>query len=160
VSLIITTEDKMELLPIFKTSLILFMIVMSVLVSISYIMYKIRHLKQDEDKAKQLRIPERTPVQQMMVPAPVQREQSRNISHRAVQSRQRAQVQPKPRERFLIVNQQQADIRIYQTEAVIDAPFYHPRSAENNKQFLSRKPFDLFENYSTGGEKLHRLHVA
>lgn len=148
----------MELLPIFKTSLILFMIVMGVVVSISYIMYKIRHLKQDENKAKQMRIPERTPVQHMMVPAPVQREQSSNISHRAVQQKQRVHV--KPRERFLIVNQQQADIRIYQTEAVIDAPFYHPRNEENNRQFLSRKPFDLFENYSSGGEKLHRLHVA
>jgi len=150
----------MELLPIFRTSLILFMIVMGAVVTISYIMYKIKNLDKENEKSKQLRVPERTPVQHVMVPAPVQREQSDNISHRAVQHRQRAQVQPKPRERFLVVNQQQADIRIYQTEAVIDAPFYHPRESENNKQFLSRKPFNLFDNYSTGGEKLHRLHVA
>ncbi len=148
----------MELLPIFRTSLILFMIVMSGIVSISYIMYKIKSLDKEQNRSKKSGEPERTPVQQMMVPVPVQREQSSNISRRAVQQKQRIQV--KPRERFLIVNQQQADIRIYQTEAVIDAPFYHPRKEENNRQFLSRKPFDLFENYSTGGEKLHRLHVA
>ncbi len=148
----------MELLPIFRTSLILFMIVMTGIVSISYIMYKIKNLNKEENKSKKSGTPERTPVQQMMVPAPVLREQSSNISRRAVQQKQRVQV--KPRERFLIVNQQQADIRIYQTEAVINAPFYHPRNEENNRQFLSRKSFDLFENYSTGGEKLHRLHVA
>jgi hypothetical protein len=160
VSLIITTEDKMELLPIFKTSLILFMIVMAAFVSISYIMYKIKNMDKEDEKSKKMPMPARTPVQQMMVPAPVQKEQYYNISHRAVQQRERVQVQPKPRERFLVVNQQQADIRIYQTEAALSAPFYHPRIEENSKQHLSRKPFDLFENYSNGGEKLHRLHVA
>ena len=145
----------MELLPIFRTSLILFMIVMGAVITISYIMYKIKNLDKENAKSKQLRVPERTPV---MVPAPVQREQHNNVHRRAVQQKQRVQV--KPRERFLVVNQQQADIRIYRTESVISAPFYHPRESENNRQFLSRKPFDLFDNYSTGGEKLHRLHVA
>jgi len=152
----------MELLPIFKTSLILFMLVMTAVLTVSYVMYKIKNLnKQEALKAKLNSNPEsRSVAHQIIVPV-AQQEQYRNVQYRVDQQKLRVQEQAKPKDRFQIVNEQQVALRIYQTEAVaIDAPYYHPRNAENKRQFLSRKPFNLFDSYSSGGEKLHKLSLS
>lgn len=150
----------MELIPIFKISIILFSIAMVVILTISYIMYRVKNAKkQNELGNRAIEIQQRMAVAQpVLIPVQVsQKEQALQVQQRVMQQER---VSMKPRERFQVVNQQQSDLRIFQTEVTLEKPFYHPRQSENKAQFLSRKSFNLFDSYSSGGEKLHKLNLS
>ena len=153
----------MELIPIFKISILLFSALMVVILTVSYIMYRVKNANQLKANAngtrRAIEIQQRMPLAQpVLVPIQVsQNEQAMQVQQRAMQQER---VNLKPRERFQVVNQQQSDLRIFQTEVTLEKPFYHPRQSENKAQFLSRKSFNLFDSYSSGGEKLHKLHLS
>ena len=150
----------MELIPIFKISIILFSIIMGIVITVSYIMYRVKNAKLEKNSgSKSIDLGQKAIIAQpALIPIHVaQKEQAVQVQQRAMQQER---VNLKPRERFQVVNQQQSDLRIFQTEVTTAKPFYHPRHAENKKQFVARKSFNLFDNYSSGGEKLSKMSLS
>ncbi|MCE1187825.1 MAG: hypothetical protein LWX56_01690 [Ignavibacteria bacterium] len=166
----------MELFPLIKLSLIVFSILTGIVMVISYILYKIKNARKQSiaraEKVQQQKFiqqPQNGYYQPAMAQyqyADIQSANQHPVYEQQAQAQQRkrtVKIQPKvvlrPVERFQIVNQQQVDLRV-QAIAQINKPFYHPRTAESKRQIISRKSFNLADNYSNGGEKLHKLNLA
>lgn len=159
----------MELFPIIKLAVTVFAILSTVLIVFSYLIYKMKgsknkkvnsvqatHAHQPEIHVKQVEVG--------MGHAAHAKQQQPMHDEQFIQAQQRKRTMKiqkpiiRPRERFKVVNQQQLDMR--QQILVEEKPFYHPRTAETKRQIVSRKSFSLIENYSNGGEKLHKLNLA
>jgi hypothetical protein len=152
----------MELLPIIETALLVFTVFTVVALSVSYSLYKI---KKNEQKAEAVQIQQEPAPQYLQQAAIVQQtpyqEQMYQLQQRQIQRQEAERVQNlRPRERFQVVNNQQSDLRVAAAITPANQPFYHPRSVENRHQRASRKSFNLFDNYSNGGEKLEKLNLS
>ena len=152
----------MELLPIIETALLVFTVFTVVALTVSYSLYKIKKGERaSAEKAQQAEaiVQHPAPVAQP-VQAPYQEQifqlQARQMHHQEVERIQAI----KQRERFQVVNMQQSDLRVAAAVTPASQPFYHPRAAENRKQRMGRKSFNLFDNYSNGGEKLEKLNLS
>ena len=153
----------MELLPIIEQALTVFTIFSVVTLTISYILYKMKQ-KEKQKSLETKPVSVQVPVAQF-VPPPVQQatyqEQSFQIDQRKMQLQEVERVQAiKSRDRFQVVNAQQSDLRVAAAVTLSNQPFYHPRASENRKQIMGRKSFNLFDNYSNGGEKLEKLNLS
>ncbi len=152
----------MELYPIIRQALIVFVVFAIVTLTISYILYKMKHKAKKNVESKP--VPVHTPSAQQLADSvneiPYQ-EQSFQINQRKMQSQVVERVQAiKSRDRFQVVNNQQPDLRVVAAVTPSNQPFYHPRASENRKQLIGRKSFNLFDNYSNGGEKLEKLNLS
>ncbi len=153
----------MELLPIIEQALKFFIIFSVVTLTISYVLYKMKQNEKQKNSETQY-APLQTPAAQIVHPlvqeVPYQ-EQSFQIDQRKMQLQEVERVQAiKSRDRFQVVNVQQSDLRVAAAVMPSNQPFYHPRASENRKQIIGRKSFNLFDNYSNGGEKLDKLNLS
>lgn len=160
----------MELFPIIKLALTVFSILSAVVIIASYILYKLRGSNKKQTAAQPLQPshPAINHVRQVEVgvghavaqAAADQSHYNEQIAQAQLRKKTVKIQKPvvRPRERFKVVNQQQNILR--QQVILEEKPFYHPRTAESKRQIVSRKSFSLIENYSNGGEKLHKLNLA
>jgi hypothetical protein len=147
----------MELYPIIELSVIVFGPFAIIVISSSFISYKLRKKIKPQD-----RLIEMTPVHLQpavqIIPETHYQVQHEQIEYRRETQMKMQAVPVRPIERFQVLNQQQLEIRSIMADE--NTPFYHPRAVENQRQFADRKAFSLFDNYSNSGERLHKLNLS
>ncbi len=162
----------MELIPIIKLAVSLFSILAVFVLSVSYIMYRIKNpLKQKKGSIEKSPVIEQSvnpkikEAYQMVAPVPSEipvyqhNDQSIQATQRRKQELQREQRVERPKMRLMVVNQQQSDYRVFNATNA-GRPFYAPRTIESKKQNVTRKKsVNIFDNYSNGGERLHKINL-
>ncbi len=161
----------MELLPIIETAVLVFSVFTVVTLVISYSLYKIKQKERltNAEPAAVKVVPQAkaamqynaAPVVEKKEPSASYHEQVFQFQQRQIQQQEVARVQQiMARDRFLVVNNQQPEMRAVAAVNKSTQPFYHPRASETRKQIMGRKSFNLFDNYSNGGEKLEKLNLS
>jgi hypothetical protein len=162
-------EEIMELIPIIKLALVIFATVVFFIILISYMIYKAKEKMQVQpgnQKNNKENIGKRHSV-------PVKNERAfikSNYSDHAnkepmyfVPQREVKRVpvlvpsQPRSRERFKVMNDEQLNYKIYETRVDKPRAFYHPND-QSAKSFTFRAPsINILDSYSLRNEPLRKL---
>ena len=162
-------EEVMELIPIIKLALVVFATVVFFVILISYMIYKAKEKMQTQSKNKN-NMKENSSKKQIVISKDestfirnhysdhANKEQIYFVPQRqAVQVPALAKVQPRSKERFKVVNDQQLNYKIYETKVDKPRAFYHPNS-QSAKSFTFRSPKgNILDNYSLTNEPLRKL---
>ncbi|MCK9211215.1 MAG: hypothetical protein M0P61_10305 [Ignavibacteriaceae bacterium] len=159
----------MELIPIIKLALVIFATVVFFIILISYMIYKAKEKMQTQPgnqknnkenigKRQAASIKNESAFIKNNYSAHANKEQMYFVPQREVKRVPvLVQSQPRSRERFKVVNEQQLNYKIYETRSDKPRAFYHPNS-ESVKSFTFRAPKgNILDSYSLPNEPLRKL---
>ncbi len=159
----------MELIPIIKLALVIFATVVFFIILISYMIYKAKEKMQTQpgnQKNNKENIGKRQAASIKNESAFIKNNYSNHANKEQIYFVPQREVkrvpvlvqsQPRSRERFKVVNEQQLNYKIYETRSEKPRAFYHPNS-ESVKSFTFRAPsVNILDNYSLPNEPLRKL---
>lgn len=165
----IKSEDIMELIPIIKLSLVIFATVVFFIVLISYMIYKAKEKRsvrpwdkknerENNGKSHSAPIYSERALQRSQYSELVNKELLQLVPQRETRRVPvLAHAEPRSRERFKVVNEEQLNYKIYQTRVEKQRAFYHP-SDETVKSFSFTVPTaNILDSYSLPNEPLRKL---
>ncbi len=160
---LITGKRKMELIPIIKLALLVFTIAATVIIIGSYIAYKVKS-KMSEPKPQLVKVPTSVSYRNLarithhsipkQVSSPMLREQEFFIPQRNSQTGIKSKRYQK--ERFKIINNQQDEMRKFESGNNPERAFYQP--AVQDYSLFNSKPKNLLDRYASENERLNKLN--
>jgi len=157
----------MELIPIIKLAVVIFATVVFFVIIISYTIYKAKEKMQIQPKNQKngnsskkqiIARKDESAFSKNHYSGQANKEQiyfvpQRQVVHVPVL----AQSQPRSKERFKVVNDQQTNYKIYESRVERPKAFYHPNE-QSAKSFTFRSPKgNILDNYSLPNEPLRKL---
>lgn len=159
----------MELIPIIKLTLVIFATIVFFIVLISYMIYKAKEKRtvrpwdkknerENNGKSHSAPIYSERALQRSQYSELVNKELLQLVPHRETRRVPvLAHAEPRSRERFKVVNEEQLNYKIYQTRVEKPRAFYYPGS-QTMKAFSFPAPTEnILDSYSLPNEPLRKL---